>query len=102
AGAEVYLTSVAFGEGTFVAVGASGAILTSIDGVRWTHRDLGTIDNLEAVTHGKGTFVAVGPYGAIVQSEPLVETAPALAAEPASQMVPPGATVSFSATSVGT
>jgi hypothetical protein len=59
---------VTYGNGTFVAVGYPGAILTSPDGVTWTQRASGTVGFLRGVTYGNGTFVAVGDWGAILTS----------------------------------
>lgn len=55
-----------------VAVGASGRIFNSSDGVTWTPRESGTTDLLLAVTHAEtpngGLFVAVGEHGRILKS----------------------------------
>lgn len=57
--------SVAYGNGTYVAVSYSGSneVMTSTDGATWTP---GTAPGLalRAVTFGNGTFVAVGALGA--------------------------------------
>jgi hypothetical protein len=55
-----YLNGVAYGNGTFVAVGDDGIVVTSPDGVTWTERNSGTNSNFYAVAYGNGTFVAVG------------------------------------------
>ena len=62
------LSGVAYGNGTFVAVGDTGTILTSPDGVAWDSRTSGTSNLLVGVTYGNGTFVAVGSNGTILQS----------------------------------
>jgi hypothetical protein len=65
------LYGVAYGNGTFVAVGGSydsGAILTSPDGVDWTAQTSVTTTYLKGVTYGNGTFVAVGGGGIILTS----------------------------------
>ena len=62
------LNGVTYGNGTFVAVGWFGAILTSRDGVDRTEQDSPTSDDLNGVTYGNGTFVAVGDGGAILTS----------------------------------
>lgn len=54
------LIEVAYGNGTFVAVGESGRILTSSDGISWTDRGSGGAASLSRVTYGNGIFVAVG------------------------------------------
>src|SRR6266542_3200891 len=54
------LIDIAYGEGQFVAVGESGIILTSADGVNWNVRQSGTHDGLVAIAYGNGQFVAVG------------------------------------------
>jgi hypothetical protein len=62
------LSGVAYGNGTFVAVGELGTILTSPDGVTWTIRTSGTSAYLSGVAYGNGTFVAVGELGTILTS----------------------------------
>ena len=57
-----------YGNGTFVAVGVGGTILTSPDGVNWTAQNSGTNNHLRGVTYGNGTFVAVGLGGTILTS----------------------------------
>ena len=54
------LNAVAYGSGTFVAVGTSGMILTSSDGVDWLEQTSIMTYELNAVARGNGTFVAVG------------------------------------------
>ncbi|MEJ2684335.1 MAG: hypothetical protein P8Z71_08065 [Candidatus Sulfobium sp.] len=56
------LSSVTFGDGTFVAVGAEGTILTSTDGLNWTSRVSGTDTSLGRVVFGNDTFVAAGRF----------------------------------------
>ena len=77
-----FLDDVVYGNGLFVAVGCSGTIFTSPDGVDWTQRtsegndlfgvtygDLFlAVDDLFGVTFGKGLFVAVGWDGTILTS----------------------------------
>jgi hypothetical protein len=53
----------------FVAVGASGTILTSTDGTTWTSRTSGTSESLIEITYGNGTYVAVGTSGTILTSK---------------------------------
>ena len=62
------LNRVTFGNGTFVAVGQDGTILTSTDGVTWTQRNPGTANTLLAATCGNGIFVAVGELGTVLTS----------------------------------
>jgi hypothetical protein len=48
------------GVGTFVAVGASGAVMTSIDnGTTWISQTAAANNNWQSVTYGDGLFVAV-------------------------------------------
>jgi hypothetical protein len=54
------LRGVTYGSGTFVAVGDSGTILTSPDGVTWTIATSGTNSDLSGVTYDNGIFVALG------------------------------------------
>ena len=65
------LRGVAFGNGTFVAVGQSGRIFSSADnGASWdTRNSSGSI--LNGVAFGNGTFVAVGDGGRILTSSNL-------------------------------
>jgi len=67
-GTWAWLSGVTYGNGTFVAVGEGGVILTSPDGVTWTKRASGTENTLHGVTYGNGTFVAVGEGGVILTS----------------------------------
>ena len=46
--------------GLFIAVGASGTLLTSSDGTTWTSRTSGTTNNLSAVSYGNSILVVVG------------------------------------------
>lgn len=62
------LNGVAYGNGTFVAVGEDGTILTSRDGRNWTRQTSGTSKDLDGVAYGNGTFVAVGKYGTTLTS----------------------------------
>jgi hypothetical protein len=65
------LYSITYGNNQFVAVGSSGTIRTSPDGVSWTVRTSGTNDALDAlrvlysITYGNNQFVAVGSSGTI-------------------------------------
>lgn len=53
-------TSVAFGDGLFVAVSLNGSdVITSPDGVTWTERTPAAIDDWQSVTYGNGLFVAI-------------------------------------------
>src|SRR5262249_18337049 len=51
---------VCYGNGMFVAVGAGGQILSSMDGITWNIRTNGTARDLYSVCHGNGRFVTVG------------------------------------------
>lgn len=50
----------------FVAVGSTGAITTSPDGITWTVRTSGVTDQLNDVTFGAGLYVFVGANGRIL------------------------------------
>jgi hypothetical protein len=65
---NIDLWAVTYGNGTFVAVGNNGVILTSPDGVNWTRRTSPTSYWLNSVAYGNGMFVAVGNYGTILTS----------------------------------
>ena len=61
----------AFNAGTYLAVGAGGAALTSSDGVTWTARSTGTANDLYAAVYTSSlaaVYIAVGANGTIVTS----------------------------------
>lgn len=62
------LNGVSFGNGTFVAVGASGTILTSSNGTSWTSQTPSPAFLPLGVSFGNGIFVAVGASGKILTS----------------------------------
>lgn len=62
------LNGVTYADGTFVAVGKSGTILTSLDGRTWTIRRSGGTADLDAVARGSQSFVAVSDNGTILTS----------------------------------
>ncbi len=53
------IKGIAFGNGTFVAVGTKGCIATSPDGVKWTKRSAGITRDFNDVTFSQGRFIAV-------------------------------------------
>jgi photosystem II stability/assembly factor-like uncharacterized protein len=53
----------------FVAVGASGTILSSSDGLTWSERRSEVEDDLLAIAAGPSGFVAVGEGGVVLTSE---------------------------------
>ena len=65
------LLDIAWGDGRFVAVGKSGNIVTSTDGVHWERSLLETDCDLISVAYGNGRFVAVG-LGRVVSGAPSV------------------------------
>lgn len=62
------LSSVCFGNGLWVAVGKSGAIITSPNTLTWALRTSGTSQNLFGVAYGNGLYVAVGIQGTVLTS----------------------------------
>jgi hypothetical protein len=74
------LYGVAFGANRFVAVGASGVMVTSADGANWTVANSGTVQQLHAITYGGGRFVAVGTSGTILSSTDGINWTPGVAA----------------------
>jgi len=52
----------------YVAVGNSGAVLTSTDSITWSPVYANTTDNLNDICFGNGLFVAVGANGTIINS----------------------------------
>ena len=67
AATKVY-TDMAYGNGVWVGVGASGVIETSTDLKSWIPRTSGTASNLRSVAFGNNIFVAVGASGVICYS----------------------------------
>jgi lysophospholipase L1-like esterase len=61
---NMWLIAVAYGNGSFVAVGSSGQILTSADGIAWTAASYTAAAWLTSVIYANNQFVAVGqnPY----------------------------------------
>ncbi|HEX7260900.1 MAG TPA: PKD domain-containing protein, partial [Luteolibacter sp.] len=58
------LNEVAYGGGAYVAVGNSGAMWKSTDGISWSPVSSGiTSENINAISYGNGGFVAVGSAG---------------------------------------
>ena len=52
--------SIAYGNGTYVAVGFDGGVMTSTNGISWTTRNTGiTNRSWSSITYGEGIFVAV-------------------------------------------
>jgi hypothetical protein len=63
------LKSIAYNDGTYVAVGVGGKILSSLDGVNWASRSSGVSSgNLNKVIWADTQFVAVGGYNDIITS----------------------------------
>jgi hypothetical protein len=63
------LNAITYGNGTFVAVGDLGKILTSVDGTVWAPHPAATDSSLLGVAFGQGRFIAVGASGAILSSD---------------------------------
>ncbi|MEW9586238.1 hypothetical protein [Paraburkholderia sp. DGU8] len=62
------LIAVAFGSGLFVAVGTTGVIASSSDGVTWTQRTSPYSSTWYCITYAAGLFVAAGASGTIATS----------------------------------
>ncbi|WP_287409375.1 hypothetical protein [Oceanithermus sp.] len=58
-GTTKLLRSVAFGNGTFVAGGEGGTLLSSTDGVSWTVRPTASLDPIRSVIFAQNKFVAL-------------------------------------------
>ncbi|MBI5773210.1 MAG: hypothetical protein HZA89_05635 [Verrucomicrobia bacterium] len=94
-----------YANGTFVLVGGNyngqfWRLLTSTDGTNWTQRTISGVRDLLSVAYGSGTFV-VGGTASILQSDPLTNTAPALAAAPATVFPMPGSEATLSVLATG-
>ena len=62
------LIAVTYGGGQFVAVGASGTIISSPDGYNWTNRTSGVWNTLRGVAYADGEYAAIGDGGIILVS----------------------------------
>jgi hypothetical protein len=56
-------SSIAYGNGLFVAVSSDGTVMSSVDGVTWVERTAASANQWNAVTFGNGLFVAVSGTG---------------------------------------
>lgn len=64
------LSAIVYGNGKFVAVGNTGSIRTSKDGLTWNNLPTPTKANLNAIAYdGESTFIAVGLGGTILSSK---------------------------------
>jgi len=68
AAAAADLLEVIFTNNTFVAVGDSGTVLRSADGLAWTPQNAGTGKDLNSIALAPNGFVAVGEDGKILTS----------------------------------
>ncbi|MCB1121056.1 MAG: fibronectin type III domain-containing protein [Verrucomicrobiae bacterium] len=62
------ISSIAYGNGTFVAVGANGLIVTSPDGATWTGRTSGQTGIYRCVIFAENRFLAVGSDVPVLES----------------------------------
>lgn len=62
------LTAVITYSNNFVGVGSNGTVYVSGDGLSWTQRNSGTLNNLRGIASGGGLLVAVGDTGTIQTS----------------------------------
>jgi hypothetical protein len=67
-GTTSQLRGTTYGNGKFVAVGLSGTIRTSSDGVTWATQTSGTSQSLNCATYANNEFVVVGDNGTILTS----------------------------------
>jgi hypothetical protein len=74
------LNGVTFVNGSFIATGANGTLLTSLDGSSWTAPNSGTANALRGAAFGlvagAGRYVAVGDAGTIVTSSDTLSWSP--------------------------
>ena len=62
------LEAVVYGNGTFIAVGRNGTIVSSADGVLWTSLNSGTTKWIKAISYSNQSFKAVGWEGVYLTS----------------------------------
>ncbi len=63
------LEAVVYGNGSFIAVGRNGTIVSSADGVLWTSLNSGTTKWIKAITYSNQMFKAVGWEGVYLTSD---------------------------------
>jgi len=68
------LYGITWGGNQFVAVGNSGTILTSPDGISWTSRIINTITTFQYVAFGANVFVAAGGNSILTSSDGIAWT----------------------------
>jgi len=71
-GAYPDLYAITVNEGLLVAVGYSGTILTSTDGLAWTNHPVNSTYYLNGVAYGNGLYVAVGGASNRIDISPIV------------------------------
>jgi hypothetical protein len=71
-GISADLDGVAYGNNMFVAVGEASTVLTSSDGMTWSHRAVET--KLSAVTYGTDRFIAIGGSGMATSTDGITWT----------------------------
>ena len=59
---------IIYNNGLFYAVGNSGTIIKSSDGISWSSINSGTTGHLRGIHYGNGIFVAIGSSGTIITS----------------------------------
>jgi hypothetical protein len=62
------LNAVTFGDNRFVAVGDSGTVITSEDGMTWERQETGVDAQLVDIAYGKGMYIAIGSGETIISS----------------------------------
>lgn len=70
-GKDLGLAGVAFGNGTFAAVGRKGKIYLSPDGIFWKAKETATVQDLNAIIYVDDRFYIAGNGGAFFHSGPL-------------------------------
>lgn len=66
---KVNYTSVAYGNGRYIAVGEAGQIISSLDGNTWMTEATTTTQKLNSVSFDGSVFIATGNAGVILQSK---------------------------------
>src|SRR5947207_9531772 len=67
-GSSETLRAATYGNGTYVAIGDNGTVVSSRDSVTWIPRASGTTNRLNSVAYGQAGFVAVGEGGPALPS----------------------------------
>ncbi len=101
AGTPYPLRAVSYGDGQFAAVGGIGDIFSSTNAIQWIRHRTDLPIALQSIAFGHHSFVAAGE-GVILQSDPLIDMAPAVVEQMETVKGHPGDDAILSVAATGT